>query len=273
MTMKVFDTHTHVFPDKIAVQALAHLREKSKGIPAFTLGTFNDLAIHAKEAGYSGWMNCPVVTRPNQSKSVNAWVASHNHWPSLSLGGVHPEDEDVCDVIHHLHELGLHGVKFHPEYQEFGVLEKRVEPIWSLCEELGLPVLIHGGNDIGFEPPFHSRPADYVELSHRHPGLTIIAAHMGGWLVWDEVERDLIGSDVLIDTSFSMPYMKDRSQFLRMVKNHGAKKVLFGTDSPWQDLAEAINDVKTSGLSEEELEDVFWNNAAGVWKSAVEFQQ
>lgn len=263
--MKIFDVHTHVFPEKIAASALAFLREQSAGIPTFTLGTAADLRRHAAAAGYAGWMNCPVVTKPGQSASVNAWAAARNLWPALSLGGVHPADEDPEDIVRQIRDLGLRGVKFHPEYQEFGVLEARLEPIWRLCEELSLPVLIHGGQDIGFQPPFHSRPRDYAELGRRHPGLVIIVAHLGGWRDWDEVEQDLAGSSVFLDTSFSLPFMADKSQFARIVRKHGADKVLFGTDSPWQDLAEAVSEVSSQPLTEAEKEDIFWNNAARIW--------
>ena len=263
--MKIFDTHTHVFPDKIADKAIAHLREKSKGIPAFTKGTFADLEARALKAGYTAWMNCPVVTHPGQAQGVNAWAAEHNHWPSLSLGGVHPDDDDVSGILHHIADLGLHGLKLHPEYQEFNLLEPRMEKIWNTLEELSMPVLIHAGQDIGFEPPFHSCPADFAELSRRHPALTIVAAHCGGWRLWDDVEKFLPGTGVFIDTSFSKLYMKDPIQFLRLIRAVGTDKVLFGTDSPWQDLPDAINDVKNCGLNDSELADIFWNNAAKVW--------
>lgn len=263
--MKIFDTHTHVFPDKIAAQVIAHLREISSGIPAYTKGTFADLAQRETAAGVSGWMNCPVATRPGQAQSVNDWVASHNNWPSLSLGAIHPLDVDKTGILHRIKELGLYGVKLHPEYQEFGMFDSNMEEVWKTCEELALPVLIHGGEDIGFAPPYHSKPADYVELSRRHPALVIIAAHAGGWNLWDEVERDLVGSNVLIDTSFSVNYMKDKTQLFRIIRAHGAKKVLFGTDSPWQELCEAAEQVRNCGLTQEELEDIFWNNAKRVW--------
>lgn len=264
--MKIFDTHTHVFPDQIASSALSFLRAKSANLPAFTLGTASDLRWRAEGVGYCGWLNCPVVTRPGQSRSVNIWAAEHNAWPALSLGGVHPEDENPAEVITQIHGLGLRGVKFHPEYQEFGVLEKRVADIWRRCEEFSLPVLIHGGQDIGFQPPYHSRPRDYAELSRRYPGLQIVVAHLGGWRNWDEVENELAGSQVFLDTSFSLPFMSDHKQFVRIVRKHGADKVLFGTDSPWQELQEAVMEIKALPLTKIEQEMIFWNNAEKLWK-------
>jgi predicted TIM-barrel fold metal-dependent hydrolase len=210
-------------------------------------------------------MNCPVVTRPEQVLSINDRVAKQNTLPMLSMGGMHPAIASPKDEISRIHDLGLQGVKFHPEYQEFFLLEKRLEPIWQRCEELALPVIIHAGQDIGFEPPFHSSPQDFAELSRRHPGLTIIAAHLGGWRCWDDVERHLVGSAVLMDTAFAKPFMRDPQQLLRIIRAHGADKILFGTDSPWQDLREAVADIHALALPAADLERIFWTNAAQLW--------
>ncbi len=269
-TVKIFDTHTHVFPDKIAAATLEALSRRSGNLPCFTEGTAGSIAEHARKAGYSGWMNCPVVTRPGQAEKVNLWAAAHNCWPALSLGGLHPLDSSPEDILKRIAELGLHGVKFHPEYQEFRLLDSGMERIWTACEELGLPVLIHAGEDVGFRPPFHSCPADFAELARRHEGLVIVAAHTGGWNCWDDVERHLVGSRVYMDSSLSMPFMKDRSQFLRIARAHGTDRILFGTDSPWQDLDEAVSDMLSCGLGPDELEAVFWGNAGKVWRCVPE---
>ena len=270
--MKIFDTHTHVFPDKIAKQAIAHLRELANGIPAYTEGTASDLAAKAAEAGYCGWMNCPVVTRPGQAKSVIAWAAALNQWPHLSLGGIHPDDEDKTSLLQQMQELGLHGVKLHPEYQEFRLDDPRMEEVWNYCEEHSFPVLIHAGEDVGFRPPYHSEPRCFVELAKRHPGLLIVAAHTGGWKLWDQVEELFpnAGDNLFVDTSFSMQFMKDPSQMARIIRKIGVDHVLFGTDSPWSDLKHSIKEIMECGLDSNELEAVFWKNARKVWRDCKE---
>lgn len=263
--MRIFDVHTHVFPDKIAAQAIAFLREKSQGIASYTGGTRAELIEQARASGVTGMLNCPVVTHPGQMQSVNNWVASWNGWPHLSMGGIHPDAADVVGELRRIRELGLHGVKFHPEYQEFSVLERRMSGVWELCQELGLPVLFHAGSDIGFQGPVHSCPADFAELARRYPGLSIICAHMGGWRNWDAVERDLAGHPVYLDTSFSVLYMSDRGQFQRLVASHGSDRILFGTDSPWQHLADARADLEELGLPSAVLRQIFWDNSAKLF--------
>ena len=263
--MKIFDVHTHVFPDKIAARALEHLQRKSHGIPVFCDGTRADQLRLALETGYTGLMNCPVVTNPGQMRSVNDWVASWNAWPCLSMGGVHPDAENVIEELQRIKELGLHGIKLHPEYQEFELLEKRMEGIWERCESLGLPVLVHAGNDIGFPESERACPADFAELARCYPRLEIICAHMGGWRNWNLVERDLAGRRVWLDTSFSLPYMTDQSQFKRIILQHGTDRVLYGTDSPWQSLQSGLNEILLLDLPEQDIEQILWGNAARLF--------
>lgn len=262
--MRIFDVHTHVFPDRIAQRAIAHLREKSRGIPAFMNGTAMDMERAALRAGYTGWMNCPVVTNLHQMRQANDWAAELNHWPHLSMGGlyVNAPMADVIAEVERIRQLGLYGIKFHPEYQEFKPLDPQYAPLWAAISQAGLPVLFHAGKDIGFcGLPQHSRPGDFARLAERYPDLTIICAHMGGWCDWDEVETELCGAPVYLDTSFSRPWMADQSQFQRIIRKHGVERVLFGTDAPWNSLEDGIQEVQNTDLTPQEQKMIFWDNA------------
>ena len=78
--------------------------------------------------------------------------------------------------------------------------------------------------------------------------------------MWEDVEKYMIGrGNVYLDTSLAMGNMP-KEQFVRMVRNHGVKRILFGTDCPWSDGAAAVEYVKTSGLTEEEQALIFYKN-------------
>ncbi len=266
--MLIFDTHTHIFPDKIAERALQQLIHMAHGLPTFTQGTAASQEATALKAGYTAWMNCPVVTNEHQMHSVNDWVASINHWPHLSLGGLYPNAPMpvVLAEVHRIKQLGLCGIKFHPEYQLFHLLDPQYDPMWQAIRDEQLPVLFHAGWDIGFlAETQHSWPADFARLAERYPGLDIICAHMGGWLNWDLVERDLCGAPVYLDTSFAKEWMTDQEQFERIIRKHGTDRVLFGTDSPWNRLEDAVQEVTETSLSDAEKRQIFWDNAARLW--------
>ena len=263
--MRIFDVHTHVFPERIAARALQHLQGLAQQLPVFSDGTRAGQLANAARAGVSGMLNCPVVTNAEQMRSVNDWVASWQGWPYLSLGGVYPEAPGLLAELERISQLGLPGVKLHPEYQQFNPLEPRLQPLWQSCQELGLIVLFHAGNDIGFPEPGHSKPADFAALAQNYPRLRIICAHMGGWRKWEQVERDLLGSNVYLDTSFALPYMPEQEQFRRIIEKHGTRRILFGSDSPWQDLQTAVNEILLLQLPEKDQHRILWQNAAELF--------
>jgi hypothetical protein len=75
-----------------------------------------------------------------------------------------------------------------------------------------------------------------------------------------EVEQTLVGTDIYFDVSFTLPYLKIED-FLRIARKHGVEKLLFGTDYPWQDMAEGIALLSETGLTEEELTAILHGNA------------
>jgi len=266
--MKIFDAHTHVFPEVIADRAISHLRDLSHGIPAYTDGTAQDLERKALKAGYTAWMNCPVVTTARQMTTINDYAARLNGFPHLSMGGLFPNApmDEVIATADRIRSLGLCGVKFHPEYQSFNPLDERLTPLWEHLAALHLPVLFHAGNDIGFAgQKQHSTPGDFAQLARRFPALTIICAHLGGWKNWNDVENNLAGAPVYLDTSFAKPWMADQRQYERIIRKHGPEHILFGTDSPWNDLSDGIRELEETTLSTREKELIFYENAARLF--------
>ena len=55
-----------------------------------------------------------------------------------------------------------------------------------------------------------------------------------------------------------------RGQFLRMVRRHGAARILFGTDSPWSGQREMVAAVRGSGLDAGEQAAVLGGNGAAL---------
>lgn len=268
--MKIFDTHTHIFPDCIARIAISHLRAQSGNLPAFTDGTAADQKQKAEAAGYTAWMNCPVCTKPGQALRINAKNAVNNSGPCYSLGGMHPQDDDLTGIVHQIQDLGLHGIKFHPEYQNFAPLDPSLESLWSLLEREKLPLIFHAGKDAGFPPPYHSTFADFIQLAGRHPELPIIAGHLGGWKEWDLVEaqcreKQPLPPNLYLDTAFTLEEMADPLQMKRIVQLIGTDHVLYGTDSPWADMKTALQKFLSLHFSAEEQEKILWSNAIRFW--------
>ena len=91
-------------------------------------------------------------------------------------------------------------------------------------------------------------------------GGIIVAAHLGGHQEWDDVERHLVGTNIYLDTSMGFEYYP-REVFLRIARNHGVDKILFGSDSPWSDAKTEIEHLRAMPLSDGEKELILSGNA------------
>ena len=110
--------------------------------------------------------------------------------------------------------------------------EDKFLKIYDYALSKGLILIFHAGFDPAYPPPFKTSPAQFAKIADSMQGGVIVAAHLGGSQQWDLVEKDLCGKNIYLDTAMGFDFYSSE-QFLRIVKNHGAEKILFGTDSPW----------------------------------------
>ena len=130
--------------------------------------------------------------------------------------------------------------------------------------ENGLVAYLHAGGERVFSPPFHSTPKEILELHRRFPKLKIVAAHLGGFGMWDEVEEKLVGEDVFLDLSHTFFWMPHERIF-RMIKAHGAHRILLGTDAPWQNPAEVLAALLALPLTSAEQRQICCENASQLF--------
>ena len=100
---------------------------------------------------------------------------------------------------------------------------------------------------------------------------------MGGWKCWDAVCELLADTEILLDTSFSLGVMTPNGDgypwgeteldrlseeaFCNMVHLFGADRILFGTDSPWEDQEDSVKRIRSLPLGNEELAAILGGNA------------
>jgi len=256
----VFDFHVHLYPDHLAGKAVGNLAPRFGNPPAFD-GTVGGMKANLAESGIRCALNLPVATKTSQVDSINAWAAANNRGPIFSLATVHPHTPDIPGTLAAAKRAGFKGVKLHPEYQEFVLEDPCVTPVWETCLELGLFVFLHAGGERVFSPPYHSTPSSVASVLARYPGLTVVAAHLGGFRMWDESEEVLVGKDLYLDLSHTFFWMP-AEQIVRIVKNHGADKILFGSDAPWQTPAKVLEAFLLQPFTETEQRRILWDNAA-----------
>lgn len=257
----IIDIHTHVFPDALASRAVTVLAERSHVSP-YTDGTCAGLLESMRRAGISKSCIAPIATKPDQARSINRWAKeiSERHEQIISFGALHPEQGDWREEIDFLVSNGFRGIKLHPDYQEFFVDDPAIIPMLRALRDAGLIVLVHAGVDIGLPPPVHCTPDRLARLLDSVTGLTVIAAHMGGYQCWDDVERHLVGRNLYLDTSFSLADLGSE-RMAEIIRAHGIDKTLFGTDSPWTDQSAEAHGIRSLPFTDDEIAAILGGNA------------
>ncbi len=270
--MHCIDFHTHAFSDAVAEKAMTYLVEESGYTPAHD-GTLRGLKSELQRVGIDKAVVLSIATKPKQVNVINDWILDchaqsiqdgNGDGPYFGLvffGALHPKFDDPEAEIERLRAAGIRGVKLHPNYQEFYPDDPSLLPMFKALANAGLIVLIHAGHDIAF-PDAPGSPDRLARLNDAVPDLPLVCAHFGGWRMWDDVERLLVGRpNVYLDTSFTLGDLPD-DRFVDVVRRHGVENVLFATDSPWRDQKLDLDYIARLPFTPEELDAILWENAA-----------
>lgn len=264
----LIDFHTHIFPDKIAERTLDVLKagvlkqEKVHSISYFD-GTKSGLTDAMSKNGVDISITLPIATKPTQTESINSFANNVTDTKIISFASLHPANDDTDKILESIKEANFYGIKLHPEFQSFYVDSPECIKILKKTEKLGLYTVFHAGADIGLPPPVHSAPKNFKNALEYVSGKYIIAAHLGGWRMWDDVEKYLVGTQMYFDTAFIKDYISPE-QALRIIKNHGSEKILFGSDNPWENPKDTLDFLNSLGLSRNELDNITYKNALKI---------
>ena len=257
----IIDFHVHAFPDALAAKALPLLSKCSGGVKPNYDATISGLESYLAKNNVDYAVVLNIATNPHQEKKVNDFAISLLEKKNIiPFGSVHPDSPNALSELERLAKAGIRGIKLHPDYQHFFVDDEKMFPIYKKIAELGFITVFHAGVDIGYPNPVHCTPERLLRVLDLFDDAPVVAAHFGGWLLWDSVLEDLCGTQAYLDTAFSsgkMPpdYAKE------LIKAHGADKVLLGSDMPWSDTLGEVRFVQSLDLSAEDEEKILSNNA------------
>ena len=260
----VTDAHCHIYPEKIAAKAVAGTDRFYGGLSVCT-GTVEDLLARGAEAGIDRFLVQSVATTPKQVRSINEFIARETEARPETLigfGTLHPDSADIAADVAHLRSLGLRGVKLHPDIQAFKIDDYRCLKIYELCEEEGLPILMHTG-DKRYD---YSNPNRLLPILDIYRGLTVIGAHFGGWSIWEEASFSYQKiPNFYVDCSSSLPYLTPKVA-LSIIRRYGPDRVLFGTDYPMWSPKKEMESFLSLDLTDEERKMILNDNLARLLK-------
>jgi len=278
----IIDAHNSIIPwDEKACQILF----PKKFLNLFYPCSHENILREMDELNIDRLITWIVATRPELSTLCNDWTARiRDRNPDRLIGfcSVHPAqlEEALKEVERAVSDLGLSGLKLHPQVQGISMADPKLLAIVQEAKRLSLPVVLHvdppsweGDQFLEKERSIEQGPVQLIpedvmdtgesDLSNpRHlkevisvyPSNKVMAAHMGGCLV-----REVIESKISFQTTGA-----SKRTIEWACKNLGVQRVIFGTDFPFFKMGEELEKVRAAALSTEEREKVLSGNILSI---------
>ena len=187
------------------------------------------------------------------------------------LAGVDPTRgvEQLKELDHAVKELGFVGAHFYPHWFRMPPDSALCYPIYSRCEELGIPIMMQVGQNLIYQKdvrlPSVAKPILLDQVAIDFPNLVLIGIHIGvPWtdemiaMAWKH-ENIYIGID-----AYAPKHLP--ASLKHYMNSYGSHKVMFGTDWPVIDPERAVSEIHEHALRPESLEKVMRGNAVKVFR-------
>lgn len=263
-TYKIFDMHTHVYPEAIAAKAVSALNS----FYSFTSegsGSLTDLERHSAEAGVDGFALLGVATNAHQVAHVNETLLRNAHnstlrgFRTVAFIGMHQDYADMEGELARAKLLGAKGVKLHPDIQRVDIDDPRLLKLYSLMEGSGLALYLHMGDD---RADYRYSTAEKLKnVAKQFPRLRFIAAHFGAYMAWQDSPLLADIDNIWYDTSSTL-WALPTDEANRLIRLFGSERLFFGTDYPVKTAQTELERFAKLDLTESERKAILWDNAA-----------
>jgi predicted TIM-barrel fold metal-dependent hydrolase len=255
----LIDIHAHVYPDNVANKVTAHLKEHY-GISIKHQGTLQEYRKLCKKIGVNYAVVFTAATKPEQVEPANRWaMLNHRQGNLISFGTMHPHYTNIDGEIKRLRDAGIIGIKLHPDFQQFYLDDALALTMYEKLAKHFI-ILFHVGDDQVPDKTNYATPERMARVLELVPGLRAIAAHMGGYQMWDRAMECLVGKNIFFDTSSSYYFLAPEKMRL-MVDSHGYQRVLLGSDYPFNDPYTEATCIKKLLLPEKQFNAIIGGNA------------
>ena len=182
-TPELFDVHTHAWPARLH-QAIVRWFD-AHAWPVVDRLDGDAAAAHLRARGVRRWVAMAYCHKPGMARALNAYLGAYarRHAEATVLAAVHPFDADAVETLEEAFDIhGLVGLKLHCHVMGLPPDEPALDPILSLLERRGLPLVIHAGR----APELPGYPAGCAAVSgvgrvarmlQRHAGLRCLVPH------------------------------------------------------------------------------------------------
>jgi len=260
--MYLIDIHTHIYPEKIAQKATDSVRDFYNIYGGTMEGTSRELLERGKRMGISKFVVLPVANHPARVQSINDFIVSQvqQHEEFIGFGTVHADMDGISDEVERILNLGLRGIKMHPDSQRFAIDDLRLYPVYDAIQGK-IPVILHMGD----QRYNYSHPVRLRRILDRFPKLEVIAAHFGGYSMYHTARELLWDTNCVFDISSSLMFM-EKGVAERYINSYGAERMAYGTDYPLWDPVTEVTRFQQLNLSSGQFDQIAHKTAERILK-------
>ena len=261
--MYFIDFHCHVYPDAIAPRAADSIRKFYHLGDDYMDGRVETLLKYGTQAGVEKFVLLPVSLRPTNTRHINDFIIEEvaKQPRFFGYGTIHAGMQDLCEEVEYIMDHGLLGIKMHTDCQVFPIDDPRLFPVYDMVQDK-LPILFHMGD----QRYNYSHPARLRKVLDLFPKLQVIAAHFGGYSMYDTAAEELKGKDCYFDVSSSLTFMEE-GVAESYINRHGAERFVYGSDYPmWNPVVEMERflRLKLTDSQKEQIAHITAENILGI---------
>ena len=259
--MKIIDIHTHIYPAEVAQKATDSIRDFYEIHQGHMDGTVDMLLARSRQAGITQNVILPVAITPNRVQKINDFIhrQAEDHPNFIPFGTVHAEMEDIAGETERLLDMGMRGIKLHPDCSRFAIDDERLFPMYETIRGR-IPILLHMGD----KRYGYSHPEKLKHILELFPNLTAIAAHFGGYTMYETAYDILKDTDCIMDISSSLMFMGE-GVAEHYINLYGAERLAYGTDYPLWDPVEEVQRFLSLNLTADQFEQIAHKTAENLF--------
>ena len=274
----IIDGHAHTYPDQAALRIIQSFTEFHHMEPTAAVGkgTVSDLLSRMQDNNIDYTVIANFAPRKSIEKT-NEWTLAicREHSALIPLVSVHPGMP--ADQVRLYFEAGAKGIKMHTGIQDFEPSDSGLEHIYSLCENMNIPITFHCGETSRVHMNDYSEMSHILPVVEAHPGIPFILTHLAAGNPEAVLEIARRYPNALFDTSITFTgehciyrihdnTWEDDDQAAALFREIGCDRITFGTDYPFGNAGSDIRRLKRLNLSEREKQMILGENSAGIYK-------
>jgi predicted TIM-barrel fold metal-dependent hydrolase len=178
----------------------------------------------------------------------NSWLAGElkKHDRLFGFGTIDVRRRDMHDQAKKIADLGLLGIKLHPNGQSFDILDPKLFELYAAAQELNLFVTFHTG--VHHSRLVQNRVINFDEIAWNFPHLRFSMEHVGGYSFfhealavifnhvpppWIKGKCNVFAGLTSIFTNYTRMWYLGNERIKELAAQVGVNQLIFGLDFPY----------------------------------------